>query len=561
MSSRLLLVTVLCCGVFLSCGNKSDKDSDLDKTAIIAIAGDADTFNPIFANSVTSSDVTGNVFPMMFDVSFDLREGELVYNPGLIGSWEMLSDGRDVLLHLRSDVRWEDGTPVSTRDVKFSYSLYGDNQLASPRRNYVESMIWTDGKFDVGKSIEIVDDTTMIFHFKRQYPLQFYHMNLSPIPYHIYKNVDRKSMHASPLNDKPIAAGPYRLERWSRQQEIVLVRNTKSLLPYPSKLDRVIFRVITEPITRLTELKKGTVDIMRPVYPENIEELQEGHPEIRLQTLPPNRYEYIGWANIDFEKYNLSEGKTIVPHPLFGDHRVRQALTYGIDRKNIVATQLGAYGELAVTDFSPIFRWAIKADLIPYPYDPQKARELLRMTGWMDTDGDGILDKDGKKFEFDLHYNVGNKRREYVATVVQENLKQLGIRVELKSVEPVVLFQNIGNKQYDAFIAGFRIGLAIDPSDRWGDITNPFNNTGFNHRRVTELLRLGLHVKKERDAGRFWKEIQAILHQQQPCTFLYWVKDVVAVNRRLKNTQINVLGTTDHMWDWMIGNPNSYMTY
>ena len=104
MSSRLLLIAVLSCTLLLSCSEKTETDSELEKTAVIAIAGDADTFNPILANSVTASDVTGNIFPMMFDVSFDLREGELVFKPGLVHEWEMLSDGKDVLLHLRSDL-------------------------------------------------------------------------------------------------------------------------------------------------------------------------------------------------------------------------------------------------------------------------------------------------------------------------------------------------------------------------------------------------------------------------------------------------------------------------
>jgi peptide/nickel transport system substrate-binding protein len=497
----------------------------------------------------------------MFDVSFDLREGKLVYEPALVNSWEFENDGKDVVLHLRSDVRWEDGLLVTPQDIKFSYSLYGDPLVASPRRSYVESMIFTDNKFDVDKSIEIVDDSTMIFHFSKRYPLQLFHLNLSPIPHHIYRNADRKTLRSNPANERPVGAGPFKLDEWVRQQQIVLARNSKCTLPYPAKLENVAFRVISEPTTRLTELKKGTVDVMRPVYPDDVKDIQENNPDIKLLTLPPRNYEYIGWMNIDIEEYHGSGKQKIVPHPLFGDRRVRQALTYAINRKEIMEHELGPFGELAVTDFSPIFRWAIKHDLIPYPYDPEKARQLLRSAGWSDSNGDGILDKGGKDFEFTLHYNIGNKRREYVATVVQKELKTVGIKVNLQSVEPVVLFQNIEDKRYDAYIAGFSVGLAIDPAGRWGEVSNSFNTVGFQNRRIAELLKLGLHVATERDAGPFWKEIQSILHQEQPVTFMYWVKDIVGVNRRLKNTDINVLGVTDNMWDWTIGDPGSYMTY
>ncbi len=561
MSPRILFVAVLCCGLLVSCGDKSGEKDPMSGAAVVALSGDADNFNPVVSSSATSGEIQGSIYPMMFDVYFDLQEGELKFDPGLVLRTERRNGGKDVVLHLRTDVRWQDGMLVTPEDIKFSYALYGDPEVASPRRNYVESMIFTDDKFDVDKSIEIIDDSTMVFHFAKQYPLQKFHLNLSPVPAHVYRNADRKTLRNNPANERPVGAGPFKLEEWVRQQQIELVRNPTCTLPRPSKLDRVIFRIISEPTTRLTELKKGTVDVMRPVYPDDVQDIQENNPDIRLETLPPRNYEYIGWMNIDIEAYHESGGKTIKPHPLFGDRRVRQALTYAINRKEIMEHELGPYGELAVTDFSPIFRWATKHDLIPYPYSPEKARQLLRSAGWSDTNGDGILDQGGKDFEFTLYYNIGNKRREYVATVVQKELKDVGIKVNLQSVEPVVLFDNINNKKYDAFIAGFQVKLAVDPSDRWGDVSNPFNTVGFQNERISELLKLGLHVPNIRDAGPFWKEVQSIIHQEQPCSFLYWVKEIVGVNRRLKSTNINILGVTDDMYEWEIGDPNSYMTY
>ena len=558
MSPRLLLLLSLCIILATSCGKKSGADDPMASTAVVALSGDADNLNPIVANSSMASDIGGSIHPMMFDISFDLREGKLVFEPGLVNSWEFLNSGRDVVLHLRPNVKWEDGMPITTADVKFSYDLYGDPDVASPRRHYVESMIFTNNEFDVNKSIEIIDDTTMVFHFTKTYPLQLFHLNLSPVPKHVYENADRKTLRTNPANSRPIGAGPMKLDEWVRQQQATLVRNPTCTLPYPAKLDRVVFRVITEPTTRLTELKKGTVDMMWPVYPEDVQDIQKNNAGIKLVTLPPRVHDYIGWMNIDIDEYHNT--KTIKPHPLFGDRRVRQALTYAIDRRSIIREKLQAYGEPALTDFSPIFRWATNRGLVPYPYEPDKARQLLRSVGWTDSNGDGILDRNGKNFEFTLYYNVGNKRREYVATVVQENLKRIGVKANIQAVENTVLFQNIDQKRYDAFVGGFSVGLAIDPSDRWGEVTNSFNTVGFHNTRVTELLKLGLHVANEKEAGPFWMEIQSILHQEQPVTFLYWIKDIVGVNRRLKGTNVNTLGVTDNIWDWMIGDPNASMT-
>jgi peptide/nickel transport system substrate-binding protein len=561
MSPRILLPLLLISLVLASCGKGSENSEQKSVSAVIAMTGDVDNFNPVVSNVAASQQLNSIVYPMMFDIEFNHSEGSLLHKPALVKSWRFENDGKDVVLVIRDDVRWEDGIPVTIDDIKFSYSLYGDPEVASARSNYVENMIHTNGVFDVDKSITIVDDTTVVFHFTHKYPQQLFHLNLSPIPYHIYKNADRATLRSNPANERPIGAGPFRVERWVRQQEVVLVRNRKSDLPYPAKLESVVARVITEPTTRLTELKKGTVDMLWPIYPEDVDDLQQNYPDIRLETLPPRGYEYIGWANIDFEEYNASNGRNVFPHKLFGDTRVRQALTFGINRKGIMDAKLGEYGEVAVSDVSPIFRWAVNNDLIPYPYDPDKARNLLRQAGWADTDGDGIIDKGGLKFEFTLHYNAGNKRREYACTVAQENLKQLGIKVNILSVDPVVFFENISRKKYDAFLAGFSVPLAIDPSDRWGNISNPFNSSGFRNARVHELINLGMHVGSEREAARFWKEVQAILHQEQPCTFLYWVKDIVGINRRLKNTDVNVLGPLNKMWDWKIGDPKSGATF
>ena len=559
MSRRFLMVLAIFPCILAACGKTSGPD--FSKTAVVALNGDVESFNPVVNSSMISSEVNSIVFPQMFDLSFNLTLGRLEYGPALVKRWEFLNNGLDVRLTIRNDVRWENGVLVSPQDIKFTYELIGDPDVASPLGNYVDNMIMTNGRFDVDKSIEILNDTTMIFHYSAVYPLQLFHLTVSPIPKHIFKDADRKSLRNHPANEKPIGAGPFKLEKWTRHQEIVFNSNQKCTLPGPGMLDRVIFRVIQEPTTRLTELKKGTIDLMWPVYYEDVKQLQQEYADIKLETLPPRVYEYIAWANVDFKEYKASNGKTIRPHRLFGDRRVRQALTYGINRKGILDAKLGPYGELAVSDFSPIFRWSMNADLRPYPYDPARARQLLQTAGWGDSDGDGVLDKDGVKFEFALNYGIGNARRAYAATVIQENLKQLGISVYLTPLEPVVLYEKASNKDYDAFFGGFNVSLAIDPSNRWNDIGDPYNSAGFNNPRVSELIKLGLRSPNETEASRYWREIQSILHQEQPFTFMFWIKDVVAVNRRLKLTNVNPLGILDRIERWKIGDPKAYATF
>ena len=559
MSPRLRAVLILLPCLFAACGKSSGPD--LSNTAVVALNGDVESFNPVVTRSMISSEINSLIYPQMFELTFNLSLGRLEYGPALVKRWEFLDNGLDIKLIIRNDVRWENGVLVSPQDIKFTYEMIGDPDVASPLGNYVDNMIFTNGRFDVDRSIEIVNDTTMIFHFASVYPQQLFHLTVSPIPKHIFKDADRKAFANHPANAKPVGAGPFKLEKWTRHQEIVVSANQKCTLPGPGLLERVIFRVIQEPTTRLTELKKGTIDLMWPVYYEDVKGLQEQYADIKLETLPPRVYEYIAWANVDFEEYKKSGGKTVRPHRLFGDARVRQALTYGINRKGILDAKLGPYGELAVSDFSPIFRWSMNTDLRPYPYDPQRGRQLLQSAGWSDSDGDGVLDKGGVKFEFSLYYGLGNARRAYAATVIQENLKQLGIVVHLTQLEPVVLYEKASSKDYDAFLGGFNVSLAIDPSNRWNDISDPYNSAGYHNDRVSELITLGLRAPNENEAARYWREIQSILHQDQPFTFMYWIKDVVAINRRLKGTKINTLGILDRIENWKIGDPKAYATF
>ena len=560
MSRRYLVVFPLCCLLaLLSCGRK--EGAATKEAAVVALSGDVESFNPIVTSSAISSEVAYALYPHMFEISFDLVAGKLIYKPALVKKWEFLNGGLDVKLTIRNDVRWENGVLVSPQDIKFTYDLVGDPEVASPRSNYVDEMVFTEGRFDVNKSIEILNDTTMIFHFVHTYPQQLFHLSLPPIPKHVYADADRRTLRSHPRNQKPLSAGPFSMEKWKRGEEITLVSNPKCVMPGPGALDRILFRVISDPVDRLTALKNGEVDVMWPLYYEDVKDITEKYPDIQLVTLPPTSYDYIAWANIDFQEYRKTDGKVIRPHKLFGDMRVRQALTLGIDRKSILDAKLGPYGELAVSDFSPVFRWALNPELRPYPYDPNRARELLKDAGWQDTNGDGILDKDGVPFKFSMMYDVGNARRVYAATVIQKNLKEIGIAVQLTSLEAVVMYEKVGQKDYDAYLGGFMIDLAIDPSNRWGDLRNPFNSAGFQNARVMELLKLGLHAPNETEAAKYWREIQTILHREQPFTFMYWIKDIVAINRRIKKTNINIMGILDGIGNWKIGDPAAYSTF
>ncbi len=524
-------------------------------TVVVAVPGGVDNFNPVVAAELTAGEISELLFASLVDSDFDTEQGRLLYRPLLARSWEYSEDRKDITFHLRNDARWSDGVRVTSDDVKFSYELYGDPVVASVRQSALDQFFRRkDGAPDVERSIEVIDDSTVIFHFRKAYPGQLFDAGLPIVPRHVFADADRGALRSHPGSVRPTSSGPYELDLWEPNQQIRLARSDRSVLPHPAYLDRLVFRVIPDYTSRLTQLKTGEVDVVVGIQPEDVEDLTEDYPSLRMETIPSRAYEFAGWNNVDPEAYRATQGKSVRPHRLFGSKRVRRALTHAINREEIIDGYLGRYGRPAIGSISPLFRWAYNKDLQPLPYDPGLAKRILADEGWSDSDGDGWLDKDGEKFGFTLSITAGDPRRSFAAVVIQNQLKAVGIDVAIEQVEPPVFWRSIMQKQFDAWIAAFSVALQLDLEELWGSdlAKNPFNTVSFQNDRADEILQAAKAVKKEVDASSLWKEFQSILHDEQPCTFLYWMDTIVGVNERVQGTEIGILGSTHHAWNWYV---------
>jgi peptide/nickel transport system substrate-binding protein len=558
-SCPLLLVILLlvCC---LGCSKRRSEQSGEGKDyLVIAIQGDMDSFNPLFAQDVTAGEIIDLIFPGLLDSRFDSARGVLEYQPLLANSWEFQNGNRDILFHLRTDAKWSDGVPVTARDVQLSFELYGDTSVASVRQSSVEGLRRTKkGGLDLHDAVEVVDDSTVAFHFERPYPGQLFDAGLPILPSHIFGKFPRQGLRENAANQNPIGSGPFLLKSWKPLQEIILESSPTSVLPKPGRLSKIIFRVIPEPRTRLAQLRSGEVDLVANVRVEDAIELEK---DPKLQIIPTGErvYDALNWNNLDPEEYTKTRGRVIRPHPLFGEARVRRALTLATNREEIVQAYLRTFGRQAIGPISPLFRWAYNDTLRPLRYDPAAAASLLTDAGWRDTDGDGVLDSGGRKFSFALKITAGDQLRSNIATIVQHDLRALKIDVQIEQVERSVFWKELMQKKYDACIAGFSVPLQMQLDEIWGsDLRrSPFNLVSFRNKRVDEILKEAKRIQKETDHAASWKEFQAILHNEQPCTFLYWLNGLVAVNRRVHGTEIGVLGTLHHAWEWHVESPSA----
>jgi len=574
LSVIVMVLSFLSCSRHNGSHGKSGKGSAaMDSTLVIAMLGDADYLNPVIGATVTSSNIFGLIYPFLLQSEFDTTTGLMNYmalekklrevTPGqgrktpkgaLARSWSFSDDHKTITYTLRKDAFWDDGKPIVSADFKFSYQLYGNPMIASARQQYLAELVGADkGKVDFDKAIETPNDTTLVFRFYKPVPehLALFHTSLTPLPAHRWKDVKPDDFRHSPLNLDPLGAGPYKLKNWQQQQEIVLVSSRRSNLPKPGNIPAISFKVVPDYTVRLTQLQTGAVDVVENIKPEDFTALVKANHQLEIKTVGLRVYDYVGWAHIDQAEYRKSG--TFKPHPLFGAARVRLALTTAIDRQAIIDGYLKQYGVVCNNDISPSLKWAYNNRIIPHAFDPSKASTLLKAEGWV-PGPDGILQKNGRRFSFVLYTNAGNARRNYASVIIQQNLRAIGIDCKLDVQESNVFFENLQAGKLDAWMAGWSIGLEIDPLDVWGsDLKKSrFNFAGYRNPRIDELCELAKQKMNPLEARPYWLEYQEILHRDQPITFLYWIKETQGFNKRIQDEDLNISGTFYNVDDWRL---------
>ncbi len=552
MSFRVIrFLTLACLLAFCSCSRKEER-SQQQKAVVVAIEGDVDTFNPLFAEDVTAGEINDLLFPGLTGSEFDVATGTLHYLPLLARSWEWSVDRRDITFHLVSGARWSDGTPISSADVKTSYELYGDPEVASVRQSAVSVMRKSPGGKGVPDAAEAINDSTVVFHFERSYAGQLFDTGLPILPAHIFGKISRKELRSFPGNNTPLSSGPFSFDSWTPMQEIVLRSNNDSRVPAPAKISALVFRVIPDYGARLAQLQSGEVDIVTGIRPEDAVRIGRESETVAIVSTAGRDYDFLGWNNIDPGAFGSSGGKTTTPHRLFGSAKVRKALTIAIDRKALVDAYLGIHGREAIGGVSPLFRWAYNDTIKPLKFDKNLASQLLSGEGWRDSDGDGIIDKNGVAFRFVLKIAAGNQMRSVIATAIQQQLRDVGVDASIEQVERGTFWQDLMARKYDAWIAGFSVPLQMQLDDLWGsDLEKyPFNLAGYRNARIDKILGSVRALENETDGAALWKEFQAIVHQDQPYTFLFWINNIVGVNKRIHGSSIGVLGTTHRAWEW-----------
>jgi peptide/nickel transport system substrate-binding protein len=356
--------------------------------------------------------------------------------------------------------------------------------------------------------------------------------------------LEGKEITQSPLQRKPIGTGPYRFSEWKTGEKIVLDSYHEYFEGRPY-IDRVLTKVIPDLATTFLELKAGRLDQMG-LTP--LQYTRQTDSEWFRNNF--NKYKYLAFG-YSYLGYNLQDWK-------FKDKKVRQALTIAINRDSIVQGVLLGLGAVADTPYKPDTYW-YNSNVKKFPYDPEKAKQMLFEAGWTDTDGDGIIDKGGKPFEFTIITNHGNDIRKNAATIIQKDLKQVGISVKIRVIEWAAFLKNFINKRnFEACLLGWSIG--IDPSqiDIWDSRKigeKELNFINYQNPDVDRLLELGASTYDLKERKKYYDEFQEIIAEEQPYTFLFVQDSLPIINSRFHGVVPAPIGINYDFIKWYVPKP------
>lgn len=495
---------------------------DQGDTLVLGVIGDADSLNPLTLETQGANEIADLLFLELTRVNPDYSSAPL-----LAKSWEFSEDHLELTFHLRDDVYWHDGVKTTAQDVCFTL----ETQQA-PKTGYPNIK---DKQFI--KECVVLDDYTARFVFEQAYPYQLMDVvDGHIVPKHILEKVPEGEMVRAAFNRNPVGNGPFRFKEWKAQQYIELEANEDFFAGRPP-LDRLIFKVVPDQENLVLQLRSGQIDFMSMVPPRFYQELSR-EEDLVAHVYPSRSYVYIGW--------NLRD-------PLFQSRKVRQALTMAINRQEIIDALLLEFGDICKGPILPIL-WAYNPNLPDFSYDPEKARQYLSEEGWKDSDGDGWLDKDGRKFSFTLKTNKGNQIREDITVLVQDMLKEVGIEVKPNILEWTILVSDSTRKEFEAILMGWVANLKVDMTTLWHSesIKDKYNFVSYSNPEFDRLNDEAVMELDEEKAREMWWRAQEMIVQDQPYTFVYTPKITTFIHKRFRNAQMETVGWHFNLSQWWV---------
>ena len=499
------------------CTKKIDLKINRAETYFNNLSSEPENLHPIKNSDVYSSIVQYHILESLLQRDDDTYE----WKPSLAKSWSISPDGKSFTFELFDNLKWSDGKDLTVQDVKFSFEAYRNPEYGGIRYlPYFEKM----------ESVEILTDKSIKFKVKEPYFGNFNVIaGMDIIPEHIYKDPKLK------MSKNLIGSGPYKLEHYITGKLLVLKQNplwtgkdkpaNKGKWSFPS----IVFRFVDSEADTLLRMEKGHLDFSRLSAESFLEKTKSEPWGTKIKKVEYSNNEASGYGYIGF---NLKK-------ELFKDQRLRKALAHLLNRKLMNEKFLYNQSELAR---GPWYFWNDFADptVAPIEFDPKKASQLLKSAGWADKDKNGVLEKTIQGFKKELSFTLiyANPESEKYLTLYQEDLKQAGIKLKLKTLDWNSFLKLLDDRNFDSVMLGWSGSIEPDPKQIWHSSSAKQKGSNFisySNPQVDALIDKGRSQLNRKERIKTFQKVYRLIAEDVPYIFMFNSrKKFYGLNKRIQ---------------------------
>lgn len=507
----LILSLVVGCNNSQNLDNTNYDDPALPESGGVmtnAMIGEPNNLIAMIAGDSASSAIAGQIFNSLLKYDENLGfEGDLA------DSWTISDDYKKITFNLKQDIKWADDKPFTCEDVLFTWKKVTDPDTRTPYGS----------DYQLVSTASCANNHIFIAEYDEPYaPALETWASLHILPEHLLKDEDINDTYFS-LN--PIGSNYYALDEWTTGQQVKLKTNPNSVHGRPL-LEKKITRIIPDLSSQFMELIAGNIDLMNinPIqYSRVFPSRSELNDKINLYKEMGNGYTYFG--------FNLKKKP-------FDDLNIRKAISYAINKEEIINGVLLGLGEEITSPYKPGTYWENKS-INKISFDVSKSRELLEKSGYQ-LNANNIYEKDGKPLAFEILTNQ-NKQREMTAVLIQRRLQDIGIDVSIRVIEWASFVNRfIKTGEFEAVVLGWSLSLDPDQYSIWHssqDGPGQFNFIGYNNPRVDTLLENGRKELNNEKRKQIYDEFSKIIYDEQPIIYLYAGYGLTAIHKKIKGVK------------------------
>jgi peptide/nickel transport system substrate-binding protein len=477
------------------------------------------------------------LFVKLADMGKDLNTvGDSGFEPRLATRWHF-EDSVTIVFDLDARARWEDGRPVRADDVVFSFDLFRDSLFGAPQRSSLAQIA----------SVTARDSLTAVIRFRAAYPEEFYDATYQVriLPKHALDSIPRGRLAQHPFVRHPMGNGPYRLARWRAGEAIELAADTGFFLGRPG-LSHLIWRISPDPTANAAQLVAGEADVIESLVDPTVVQRVRQTPGLAAIEYRSPVYFYVG--------FNLrSPGTSSVSHPLLGNRDLRRALVQAVDRESIVRSALLGLGSIPPGPISPM-EWIWSDRDTRSRADTAAASAALDRLGWRERGPDGIRRQHGRRLAFTLLVPAFSRLRIQVADLIQDQLKRVGVAMDVQPLEANVWIDRIQKGRFDAIFGSW----STDPTP--ASVLQTWTSSGiggYNYQHYSNpvydrLVNQAVKTHDRATAVALWHEATDTINADAPAIWVLSPATVAGVSARFTNVsfQSDQWGMT--LWRWHV---------